>query len=157
LRVVRFVITVANDPVRRFGFLWRSVAWAIAIIFLIIGAGYLVGGQSATTDAKTLQLLSNVEGGNYRVHGAIMMAVGIFLVYSIGSSYYTRYARYALQLVSFYSLFVAAMIFGGWYLYDIEFGSPWWYLFTAFLSAVLLILSPPIVHGRRRAGGGGSA
>lgn len=149
--MVRFIITVANDPARRFRLIWQLIAWGLGVLFMIIGAGYLVGGRAAA-DPGTLRLLTNLlRFGNvvsvadgYRIHGGIMMIIGMFLIHGIHDNY-TRKARIALQIVLLYSLIVALMIFGGWITYDITFEAAWWYVFTSFLSAVLLILAPPLV------------
>lgn len=152
------MVTVANDPARRFRLLWQLVSWSLAFVFVIIGSGYLVGGQSAAS-SHTLQLVVNLYGGNYHVHGAVMVALGMFLTFGIGNTY-TKHARLALQLMSFYALLVAGLIFGGWWVYDITFAAPWWYVLVAFMSVVLLILAPPLYRGQMFTGnesGGDSA
>lgn len=159
VRVVRFALAVASDPGRRFRLLWHFVAWGLAATYVIIGAGYAVGGKRAETSSHILQLLINLEGGSYRAHGFIMMILGMLLVYGIGNAY-TRHARLALQLITLYSVLVACMIFGGWYVYDIAFAAPWWYVLTSFLSISLMILAPPLARARALTGeenGGDSA
>lgn len=156
--VVRFVITVANDPARRFRLIWQLFAWGIGVVFIVIGSGYLVGGRAASS-SRTLQLLVNLQGHNYHIHGAILMALGVLLVQAIGEVY-TRRTRIVLQLITLYSLITASMIFGSWIVYDVDFAAPWWYVLTAFFSIVLLIMAPPLIDGRMYTGtknGGGSA
>ncbi len=146
--MVRFVVRVANEPARRFQLLWNLVGFGIAVVFMIIGSGYLVAGRGATA-SMSFHLLENLLdfAGGLRAHGFILMSLALSLSYGLGN--YRRFTRWALIAVLFYSLIVAIMVMGGWFFYAISFGTPFWYLFTAFLSGVLIVLAPPLdEHGR---------
>lgn len=152
------LVRVAGEPVRRFQLLWNLVGCGIASVFMIIGSGFAVGGERATS-SSAFALVQNLERpvGGLHAHGFIMMGLALFLAYGMGD--YRKLTRRALQLVTFYSLCVAFMVFGSWTIYSVSFGAPWWYLFTAFLSIVLLVIAPPLnPHGRlHQTGGGGRA
>lgn len=157
--MVGFVVRIANEPARRFKLLWTLVGCGIATIFMVIGAGYAVGGRGADSSDE-LRLLQNIENpiGGLHAHGFILMGTALWLAYSMGN--YNRLSRQALQWTAFYSLATSTLIFGGWFFVKISFGAPWWYLFTAFLSIVLLVLAPPLDRqGRLYRGedGGGRA
>jgi hypothetical protein len=149
--VVRYVIRVANEPARRFKILWYSVAWAIAAIFMVIGAGYLVVGDAAES-GSALSYVRSVEH-DLRIHGILMMAFSAFLIYGLND--YRRVTRWALFAVFLYALWVAILIFGSFALHA-SWGAPWWYLFVAALSCVLIILAPPLGTSGRRWGTEGS-
>jgi hypothetical protein len=143
------VVTIANDPARRFRLLWYIVAWACAITFLVIGVGY-AGGGNAAIQSNALGVVNTMEG-SLHVHGSIMMAIGIFLIYGLND--YRRITWIGLVAFFFYSIWTAVMIFIGGFFNGISWGGPWWYLLTASLSGTLLILAPPLSkNGRRFAG-----
>jgi hypothetical protein len=144
--VVQFVIRAANEPAKRFRILWYFMAWSVAILYIAIGSGYLASGDSAIK-SKTLNLVKNIEQ-NFHVHGAIMVGFGAFLIYGLND--YRRATRIALIAVFIYSLWVAVLIIGGWFLYPISWGAPWWYFFTASISGGLIVLAPPLNKDGRR-------
>lgn len=148
---VGFIPRISSDPARRLQIFWNLIGSGVSCIFMVIGAGYAVGGSRAIA-SNTLHLLQNIEDpiGGLHAHGFIMMGLAMFLAHGMGD--YRRRTRLALQAVAFYSSLTAVLIFGGWFFYAVSFGGPWWYLFTAFLSVVLLIMIPslPPAHRRRR-------
>lgn len=148
VKVVR-VIKIANDPARRFRILWYFVAWCVAAIFMVVGAGYLVGGNNATTQVNSYHLVLQVER-SFRIHGAIMMGTAAFLIYGLGD--YRRITRHALVVVLLYSLWVTVLVIGGWVSGDIIWATPFWYLLVAVLTGGLLVLAPPLDPDGRRFG-----
>lgn len=144
----RLVIRVAADPLIRYRALWNLVAFAVATVYLVIGAGYAIDGHGLV-QSPALNLVQSVEQ-SLHVHGVILMVLAAFLLYGLPD--YRPMTRVGLGLVLFYSLWVSALIFGGWRLYGVSWGAPWWYLLTAVLSAGLLVLAPPPKSGQRRVG-----
>jgi hypothetical protein len=143
--VIDEAVRSANEPARRFRLIWNLFGAGLCGIFAIIGSGYLVGGRKATA-SHTLQLLENLESpiGGLHTHGLIMLAMALFLAYGLGP-HYRRSTRIALIAITFYSLTVATMVFGGWALYSVSFAAPWWYVYTAFNAMTLLILAPSVL------------
>lgn len=156
--MVHFVVRIANDPARRFKLLYDLVCFGIAALFVVIGAGYALGGRNAVFSPHALGLLESLERpiGGLHAHGIILLGLGLLLAY--GSGNFRRSTRIALQLTSFYSLLTAILIISGWWFFKIDFPRPWWYVFTSFLSITLLVLAPPLdERGRAYRGGSDSA
>lgn len=140
------VIKVANEPAQRFKLLWYAVAWSLAGVYFFIGAGY-AGAGSGVIQSRALNVATLLEG-NLHIHGFIMMGVGVFLTYGLND--YRRLTKWALVTYFFYSFWTLLMILIGWFFYGVSWGAPWWYLLTASLACILLLLAPPLNKDGKR-------
>jgi uncharacterized protein YjeT (DUF2065 family) len=143
--MMRIILRAANEPARRFMLFWNFVAGCCAILFLILGAIYLVGSSSAT-DSHTLDLVRVVEP-TLRVHGGIQMAAGGLLLYSLHD--YRKLTRLALLVGFAYATWTLLLIIGEATQHRISWGSFAWYGFLMTLLAGTRVLAPPLgVDGR---------
>lgn len=140
------VVTIANDPAKRFRALWYVVAWALTGVYFFIGAGYATAG-AGVIQSKALNVNAQIEGG-LRTHGFIMVALSILLTYGLND--YRRVTRYAMMLYFLYSAWTLIMIVAGWFINGVSWGAPWWYVLTSVLSGTLLVLAPPLGKDGKR-------
>lgn len=145
--MVQMVIRLRDAPTRRMFLIWRAFVWLVAAFDAVYSTGYVALGNRATQSA-TLVEVATVER-NLHVHGLIMLLISGLLVY--GLSNYRYVMPVALGLSFAYPCWVALLIFGGWTRVGVSWGAPWWYLFLAGVSFVLIIFAPrAAVTGRRR-------
>jgi uncharacterized protein YjeT (DUF2065 family) len=138
--MMRIILRAANEPARRFMLFWNFVAACCAILFLILGAIYLVGGSSAT-DSHTLDLVQTVER-TLQLHGVIQMVVGGLLLYSLHD--YRKLTRLSLLIGFSYATWTLVLIVGEALLHRISWGSFAWYGFLMTLLAGTRVFSPPL-------------
>lgn len=147
--MVRFIITVANEPASRFKLLYQATAWAITGLSLWIGAGYAVGGQRAI-NSSSLGLISGALPGGLHMHGYILCGLGLLL--ASGLPDFRPRTRFALIGILFYAVLCAILIGANFVFVPISWAEPAWYSFLAFLAGVLVVLAPPVpvTHSGRR-------
>lgn len=138
--MVRFIVTVANEPAKRFKFLYQVTAWAISGLTLWIGAGYALAGGRAIS-SSTLSLLANMLPGGLHVHGLILCILGLTLASALPE--FRVRTRVALIGILFYALLTAILVAANFMFVPISWAAPAWYLFLACLAGALVVLAPP--------------
>lgn len=132
---LRSLVLLAESPTIRHRWIWQMTALAVAVIMLVLGAGYAIRGTAAD---HSLHLLKNLY--SLHVHGWIMVVLAAFLIYTLGT--YRRLTWLAIRLALFYSSLTATLIFLGWFFEPVSWGAPWWYVLSAVLCFVLMVLPP---------------
>lgn len=144
---MKLVSQLRDDSLTRLRLQTKLISIVCAVAFLLIGGGYAFAGSKVIGSNHPYQLLLNIEG-NLHVHGAILMALGAFVLYT--SAHYRTASRVALWLMGFYSLCTALLIMGSWLLGHVSWAAPWWYLTAAALCLILVRVSPPVNMDQRR-------
>lgn len=126
---------------------YRAVHWflvsGIAVLFLILGLGYLIAGYTAAVNDGPWLFVRTLVG-SLRIHGALL--VGCALLLGIGMAWGRRrrwLLRVALQVTASYALTIAILLFASWAVTDISFAAPWWYLAVSVTLLILLVLGAP--------------
>lgn len=143
--VRRLLSDIWEDSAARLRLQTKLLSIAMASIFGIIGGGFLFAPSRASAAPATYQLIVNVEG-NLQVHGAVMMALGGFVLYT--SSEYRRLSKLALALMMFYAFATGLLILGSWWLAKVSFPAPMWYFLVGVICFILVRVSPTVGQDR---------
>lgn len=147
--VFRLLASIKDDPETRWRLQTKLISLTVAIIFGVIGGGFLFASRHASAAPATYQLLVNLEG-SLKVHGAVMMVLSGCVLYT--SSEYRWQSRVALALMGFYAMASGLLLMGSWFLAKVAFPAPWWYFLVAGLCLILVRVAPPAVRSRRGRG-----
>lgn len=129
-----------RDPERRLDSAWTFIGVCVSGLCLWLGVGYAVGGNGLKA-VEGWRVLLRFEGGNLRVHGVIMFALGFALAVQLRADY-TRTTAWVLRLLRTYCFIVAACWVTSWAEYGVTWGAPAWWLLLAALTAYLTRYAP---------------